>query len=110
MSIGGHKIRNKNEVHFITFAVVEWVDIFTRKQYKDILIDSLKYCQKEKGLIIYAWCIMSNHVHLAVAAKNQDLSDILCSFTSVLPPKSLRADVSLQGLCVGWTRRDIRSY
>jgi REP element-mobilizing transposase RayT len=40
------------------------VNEFTRNEYKDIVIDSLQYCQKEKGMEIYAWCIMTNHVHL----------------------------------------------
>ena len=31
MSEGGYKIRNQAEAHFITFTVVEWVDVFTRK-------------------------------------------------------------------------------
>ncbi len=45
MSTGGYKILNKDAVHFISFAVVEWADAFTRKEYKDILIESIKYCQ-----------------------------------------------------------------
>lgn len=40
MSDGGYKIRDKEGVHFVTFAVVEWVDVFTRKEYRDILLDS----------------------------------------------------------------------
>ncbi|WP_409371805.1 transposase, partial [Saccharicrinis fermentans] len=24
----------------------------------------LGYCQKHKGMEMYAWCIMSNHMHL----------------------------------------------
>lgn len=56
---------------------MEWVDVFTRKQYHDIVLDSLRYCQKEKGLIIYRWCIMSNHVHLIAKAKDENLGDIL---------------------------------
>ena len=80
MSDGGYKIRNKEGIHFITFAVVEWVDVFTRKEYRDIVLDSVRYCQKEKGLILYAWCIMSNHVHLVVSADNNDTSDILRDF------------------------------
>jgi len=28
MSEGGYKIRNQQAVHFITFAVVEWIDVF----------------------------------------------------------------------------------
>ncbi|MBI5372668.1 MAG: transposase [Sphingobacteriales bacterium] len=80
MSTGGYKIRNKDAIHFITFAVVEWIDIFTRKDYRDIVIESVRFCQKEKGLIVYAWCIMSNHMHLIVSARDSNLSDILRYF------------------------------
>lgn len=51
-------------ITFITTTVVDWVDVFTRPQYKNIVVDSLRYCQNEKGLIIYAWVLMSNHMHL----------------------------------------------
>jgi len=80
MSIGGYKIRDQQAIHFITFTVVEWVDVFTRKAYRDILIDSLRHCQQEKGLVLHAWCIMSNHVHLLASVKEGNLSDILRDF------------------------------
>lgn len=80
MSDGGYKIRNQSAIHFITFAVVEWVDVFTRKDYRDIVLDSIRFCQKEKGLLLHSWCIMSNHVHLIVSAKENNLSDILRDF------------------------------
>ncbi|MBB1284574.1 transposase [Flavisolibacter sp. BT320] len=78
--IGGYKIRNQQAIHFITFAVVEWVDVFTRKAYRDMLIDSLRHCQQQKGLVLHAWCIMSNHVHLLASAHENNLSDILRDF------------------------------
>ena len=59
---------------------MEWVDVFTRKDYRDILLDSIRYCQNEKGLLLHGWCIMSNHVHLAVSAKNNNLSNVLRDF------------------------------
>ena len=69
------------QVLFLTFATVGWVDVFTRKIYKDILIDSLAYCQKEKGLELYSYVIMTNHVHLVARAKEGfTLSDILRDF------------------------------
>lgn len=78
MSNRGYTIKNQHAVHFITFAVVQWVDVFSRKEYTAILIESLKHCQKEKGLKIHAWCIMSNHVHLILSATEPNkLSDIL---------------------------------
>ncbi|MFT6334534.1 MAG: REP element-mobilizing transposase RayT [Halioglobus sp.] len=78
---GGHKIVNQNHMHFITPTVVGWLDIFSRKVYRDIIIDSLKYCQKEKGLVVYAYVIMTNHLHLVVSAKDGFvLSDIIRDF------------------------------
>jgi putative transposase len=80
MPAGGYKIINQEGIHFITFAVVEWVDVFSRKEYRDLVLESLRYCQKNKGLIIHGWCIMSNHIHLAVSAKHDNLSDVLRDF------------------------------
>jgi len=80
MGEGGYKIRDKEGIHFVTFAVVEWVDVFTRKEYRDILLDSLSHCQQEKGLLLHSWCLMSNHVHLVVSAKEHNISDILRDF------------------------------
>lgn len=37
MSEGGYKIRNQNAIHFITFSVVQWVDVLSRPHYKDII-------------------------------------------------------------------------
>ena len=64
------------------------VDVFTRKDYRDIVIESIKHCQDKKGLILHAWCIMSNHLHLIVSAKNKDLSDILRDFKKLPANKS----------------------
>ncbi|MEQ9426860.1 MAG: transposase, partial [Cyclobacteriaceae bacterium] len=64
-----YKIRDQTKLHFVTFAVVYWIDVFSRKSYRDIVVDSLRYCQKEKGLELYAWCIMSNHVHLIIGTE-----------------------------------------
>ncbi len=64
--MSGYKIKNQNSLHYLTFTVVGWVDVFTRKRYRDVFIDSLKYCQQKKGLLIFSYVIMSNHVHLIV--------------------------------------------
>lgn len=77
----GYAIRDQNATHFLTFTVCGWIDLFTRKLYKDILVDSLRYCQKEKGLILNAYVIMSNHLHIiARAARGSMLSDIIRDF------------------------------
>ncbi len=67
--MNGHKIINQNALHYITLTVVGWIDVFTRKVYKDDLINSLRYCIKEKGLNVHAYVIMSNHMHVILSAK-----------------------------------------
>jgi REP element-mobilizing transposase RayT len=75
-----YAIRNDG-LYFLTFATVDWVDVFTRKELADVIIESLKYCQKEKGLQIFAWCLMPSHIHLlASAGMNGDLSAIMRDF------------------------------
>lgn len=67
-----YKVRDQERPYFITFAVEGWIDVFTRQQYKDIVIDSLRFCQQEKGLIIYGWCLMTNHIHLIVGRNGEN--------------------------------------
>src|SRR6185369_3613194 len=80
MSEAGYKIRNIEGIHFLSFAVIEWIDVFTRQQYRDDLLDSPQFCQKNKGLRLHAWVIMSNHVHLMASTENNDLRNILRDF------------------------------
>ena len=81
--MNGHKIVNQNHIHFITPTIVGWLDVFSRKIYRDIIIESLSYCRKEKGLNIHAYVIMTNHLHLVVSAKEgYKLSDIIRDFKS----------------------------
>ena len=61
------KIRDQEAVHFATFTTVYWLDVFIRSEYRDIFLDSIRYCQKNKGLEVYAYCIMSSHVHMIIA-------------------------------------------
>jgi REP element-mobilizing transposase RayT len=76
----GYQIQNQSALHFLTIQVVQWADIFTRLVYRDIVIDSLKYCQQNKGLEIYAYVIMSNHIHILVKSQNNNLSDVIRDF------------------------------
>jgi REP element-mobilizing transposase RayT len=64
-----YKCKNIDGLYFITFTVRHWIDVFTRKEYKDILVENLAFCQNSKGLEIFAWVIMTNHLHLIARAK-----------------------------------------
>jgi putative transposase len=64
-----YKFLNPDGMYFITSTVVGWIDVFTREEYRQILLDSFKYCQENKGLEIFAWVLMTNHFHMIARAK-----------------------------------------
>ena len=73
-----YAIRSQDDFYFVTFTVVYWLDIFIRREYKEIFLESLKYCQREKGLVISAYCIMTSHIHLVLGTSGKvPLEDIL---------------------------------
>lgn len=68
------------EINFVTLTVIDWIDVFTRRVYSDFLIDCLNYCQNEKGLEIYAYVLMTNHLHMIVKASKAPITDVLRDF------------------------------
>lgn len=76
----GYKITNQHGLYFLTFQVVDWIDLFSRKNYRDIIIDSLKYCIDNKGLQLFAYVIMTNHIHLIANCPEGNLSDVIRDF------------------------------
>ena len=78
-----YKILDQNGLNFLTCTVVDWIDLFTRKELADIILDSLQFCQKEKGLIIYGYVLMPSHLHLIVSTEDpKGLSSIIQAFKS----------------------------
>ena len=88
-------LKNKifsGNLYFVTMTVEDWVDIFTRPVYKKIIVDSIKHCQKEKGLEVYAWCLMTNHLHMIISNKDgKVLTDIIRDFKKFTSKEILRA-------------------
>jgi len=76
----GYVIRDQKLPHFITPTIVDWIDVFTRQCYRDVIIECLDYCIKNKGMILYGYVIMSNHIHMIVQSENGKLSDLIRDF------------------------------
>jgi len=76
-----YKFANPDGIYFTSFACVQWVDVFVRRKYSEIILESLEYCQKKKGLVVHAWCIMPSHMHLIISrSQTPTLSDIMRDF------------------------------
>lgn len=87
-----YKFRDQSKPYFVSFATVHWIDLFTRKKYCYTIIDSLEYCQKEKDLILYAWCIMPSHLHLIIGTRENPLQNILRDFKR-FTSKKLKSEI-----------------
>ena len=67
--------------YFLTLTVVGWIDVFTRKNHKLAIINSLEFCQKNKGLEIFAWCLMPSHLHIIARSTGKyELWEIIRDF------------------------------
>ena len=76
----GYKIQDQYATHFLTPTIVDWVDVLTRKAYRDIILDSLDFCITKKGLVLYGYVIMTNHLHLIARSAPGQLSDTMRDF------------------------------
>ncbi len=86
-----YKATTTEEAYFITITTVGWIDVFTRLNQKYNIINALKYCQQNKGLEIYAYVIMSSHIHmLCKATEGFILSDIIRDFKKFTSKKIIQ--------------------
>ena len=78
---GKYKVGEDAIPHFVTFSVVGWIDVFSREQYKELFVESLKYCQRSKGLVLHALAPMAigvtNHVYLKISSNTNKLEHIV---------------------------------
>ncbi len=72
-----YKFTDPEQLHFVTYTTVGWIDVFTRDATRQIVVDSLDYCCRVKGLNVHAWCIMTNHAHLIISSRDKSLDNII---------------------------------
>ena len=85
-----YQIKDHEMPYFLMFQIVGWADVFTGRVYRDFILESLTYCRLEKGLYLYGYVIMSNHIHLVVQQKDGKLSDWVRDFKKLTSKKLLR--------------------
>jgi putative transposase len=76
-----YKIRTPDAAYFVTLTIVGWIDVFTHKNHKLAIVESLRYCQQHKGLVILGWCLMPSHLHMIIQSNGEwTISEILRDF------------------------------
>lgn len=77
-----YKIYDEQDLYFLTFTVVEWMEVFHKEKYKAILYESLKYCISKKKLNVHSFCVMPNHVHFIWSIQENEISRVIRDFKS----------------------------
>lgn len=72
-----YKFADNDKLYFVSFAVTNWIDLFIRNEYREEILNSIRYCQSNKGLELYGWCIMTSHVHLIIGTTGNPLQNIM---------------------------------
>jgi putative transposase len=86
-----YRIEGQFGLNYLTLTVVDWVDIFTRPAYKNIIMESLCHCQEKKGLQIYGYVLMINHLHLTASAQGVlGLSEVFRDFKKITANQELK--------------------
>ena len=85
-----YKFHNKSGAYFVSFAVVNWIDVFTRQVYFDVLAESIDYCRKHKGMELYAYCFMPSHVHLIFRSTEEKPMELLRDFKRFTSKKMIQ--------------------
>jgi REP element-mobilizing transposase RayT len=63
-----YKIYNDQQPHFLTMTVVEWMPLFTYRDIVSLLLESLRFVQRDRGVVLYAYVIMEHHLHMIASA------------------------------------------
>ncbi len=90
-----YKFTDNDKLYFVSFAITNWIDLFIREVYKEEILKSIRYCQANKGLELYGWCIMTSHIHLIIGTTGNLLQNILRDLkrhTSETLHKSIKAN------------------
>ena len=60
----GFHIRNQSATHYLTFTTEGWIDLFSRKIYKDLMFENFDYCRQKKQLLVHASAGMGHYFSL----------------------------------------------
>jgi REP element-mobilizing transposase RayT len=91
-----YKFNDPDGLYFISCATVGWIDLFTRRIYKDLFIESLEHCQTKKNLELYAWCLMSNHFHWIGRSSTGNMSAIMRDFKKFTSKKLIEVIITMR--------------
>ena len=87
------RVSSPHELNFITFTVVNWIDVFIRREYNDCIMENLEYCMRHKGLEVFCFALMPSHLHLIVRSQRYPLGSVVRDF------KTFTSKILMERIC-----------
>ena len=102
---------HSDKLYFLTHTVVDWIDVFTRQELAMIVVDSLNYCISNKGLEVFAWCLMPSHLHMIARTAEADgnLSNIMRDFKKFTSKKIVKTIPEINESRKEWLIRHLQT-
>lgn len=88
--MGELKKTGYDKLCMVTLSVVARINVFSEKNYIDVVLDGLRFCQKERGLDIYGFVIMTNYLCLLTLQRQGELGKVLGRFKSYTAKQILK--------------------
>ncbi|MGD8403750.1 MAG: hypothetical protein PVJ21_08825 [Anaerolineales bacterium] len=79
-----------DHLYFVTASIVGWKPLFSETEYADIVLNSLAWLRQEKRLALYAFILMSTHLHAILLPLNRPIGELLQNFGSFTAHKILQ--------------------
>ena len=80
---------------FFTSTIKDWKRLLKPEKYKTIILQSLKQLVEDNKIILHAYCVMSNHIHIIWQIKGEvPISEIQKSFLESTA-KKIKADLEI---------------
>lgn len=68
MSCTRYRIFEQDQPHFLTATIVAWLPIFAHPPFAELILNSWRFLQRERGVRIFGYVIMENHLHWIASA------------------------------------------
>jgi REP-associated tyrosine transposase len=82
-------------MYFVTLTVIGGIDVFTRYEYCDLLIDNLNYCIAHNRLRVYEYVILPSTLSMVADVREGNFSKALRDFKKQSARQILRAIAEL---------------
>lgn len=99
------------DTRFITLQTVDWVDLFIRPVYKQMIVHSLNHFIESKGLVVHAWCLMTHHLHLLCKSEGAaTITDLESQYRTFTTNKLLEAIETEPAIRKEWMLGRFKNY